>query len=94
MPAQLQLDSEAATLVEMVVLCLTGAGENVDLPFYHPGQFQKKKPTTMRPGVNGDQPLVIREPKTPIVLPSITRTLTDFQMFSAEQKISLVRINI
>ena len=48
----------------------------------------------LRPGVKGDQPLLLREPKTEIVMPEITRTLADFQTFAAEHNISLVRINI
>ena len=42
----------------------------------------------------GDQPLLLREPKTEIVLPEITRSLADFQTFAAKHSVSLVRINI
>ena len=63
------------------------------LPFYHAGQFQLKEPTILRPGVKGDQPLLLREPKTEIVMPEITRTLADFKTFAAEHSVSLVRIN-
>ena len=102
-PAQPQLGQEAAPIFEVVILYLTGAGEDLELLFYHPGQFQWKEPTILRLVFKGDQPLVMREPKTAIVMPDITRTLTmpdiirtltDFQTFAAEHNISLVRINI
>ena len=48
----------------------------------------------LRPGVKGDQPLLLREPKSEIVMPEITRTLADFQTFAAEHSVSLVRITI
>ena len=51
-------------------------------------------PTILKPEVKRDQPLVIREPKTAIVMPDITLTLINFQAFAAEHNISLVRINI
>ena len=44
--------------------------------------------------MKGDQPLLLREPKTKIVMPEITRTLADFQMFAAKHSVSLVRITI
>ena len=93
-PAQPQLGKEAAPIVDVVILYFAGAGEDVELPFDHPGQFQWKEPTILRPGVKGDQPLIIREPTTAIVMPDITGTLTDFQTLAAEHCISLVRINI
>ena len=92
-PAQPQLGQEAVPIVEVVILHLAGAGEYLELPFYHPGQFQWKEPTILKPGVKGDQPLLLREPKTAIVMPDITRILTDFQSFAAEHN-SLVRIDI
>ena len=46
------------------------------------------------PEVKGDQPLLLKEPKTKIVMTEITRTLADFQTFAAEHSVSLVRINI
>ena len=44
--------------------------------------------------VKGDQLLLLREPITEIVMPEITRTLADFQMFAAVHNVSLVRITI
>ena len=38
-PIQPQLNQEAAPIVEVIVLYLTGAGQDVKLSFYHPGQF-------------------------------------------------------
>ena len=35
-------------------------------------------PTILKPGVIRDQPLLLREPKTEIVMPEITRILADF----------------
>ena len=92
--AQLQPNQEVAPIVEVVLLVVAGESQDGKLPFYHPGQFQWKEPTILRPGVKGDQPLFLREPKTEIVMPEITRTLTDFQTFAAEHSVSLVRINI
>ena len=92
--ARPQLNQEVAPIVEVVLLVVTGESQDGKLPFYHPGQFQWKEPTILRVGVKGDQPLLLREPKTEIVMPEITRTLTDFQTFAAEHNISLVRINI
>ena len=92
--AQPQPNQEVAPIVEVVLLVVTGESQDGKLPFYHPGNFQWKEPTILRVGVNGDQPLLLREPKTEIVMAEITRTLTDFQTFAAEHNISLVRINI
>ena len=78
----------------MVLLVVAGESQDTKLPFYHPGQFQWKEATILRPGVKGDQPLLLREPKTEIVMPKITRTLADFQTFAAEHSVSLVRITI
>ena len=80
--------------MEVVLLVVTGESQNNKLPFYHPGQFQWKEPTILRPEVKGDQPLLLREPKTEIVMPEITRTLANFQTFAAEHSFSLVTINI
>ena len=92
--AQPQHDQETAPIVEVIILYLGGAGRDVKLPFFHHGQFQWKEPTILRPGLKGDQPLLIRKPKTVVVMPDISHTLTDFQTFAAEHNISLVRINI
>ena len=48
----------------------------------------------LRPGVKGDQPLLLTEPMIEIVMSKITRTLADFQTFAAEQRVSVERINI
>ena len=92
--AQSQPDQEVAPIVEVVLLVVAGESQDKNLPLYHPGQFQWKKPTILRPGVKGDQPLLLREPKTEIVMPEITRTLADFQTFATEHSVSLVRITI
>ena len=52
------------------------------------------EPTILRPRVKGDKPLLLRKPKTEIVMPEITRTFADFQTFAAEHSVSLVRITI
>ena len=44
--------------------------------------------------MKGDHPLLLRKPKTEIVMPEITCTLADFQTFAKEHSVSLVRINI
>ena len=93
-PAQLQSNQEVTPLVDVVLLVVAGGSKDGKLPFYHPGQFQWKEPMILRLGVKGDQPLLLREPKTEIVLPEITRTLADFQTFAAEHSVSLVRITI
>ena len=90
--AQSQPDQEVAPIV--VLLVVAGESQDKKLPFYHPGQFQWKDPTILRPGVKGDQPLLLREPKTEIVMPKITRTLADFQSLAAKHSVSLVRITI
>ena len=92
--AQSQPDQEVALIVEMVILVVAGESQDNKLPFYHPGQFQWNEPTILRPGVKGDQPLLLREPKTEIVMPKITRTLADFQLFAAKHSVLLVRITI
>ena len=48
----------------------------------------------LRAGVKGDQPLLLKEPKTEIVMLEITQTLSDFQTFATEHIIFIVRINI
>ena len=48
----------------------------------------------LRPGVKGDQPLLLRKPTTEIVMPEITRTLADFQSLASKHSVSLVRITI
>ena len=80
--------------MEVVLLNLSGESQDGKLPFYHPGQFQWKEPTILRAGVKGDQPMLLREPKTEIVMPKITRILADLQTFAAKHSVSLVRINI
>ena len=92
--AQSQPDQEVASIVEVVLLVVAGESQDGKLLFYHPGQFQWKEPMILRPGVKGDQPLLLREPTTEIVMPIITRTLADFQTFVAEHSVSLVRITI
>ena len=92
--AQPQPNQEVAPIVEVVLLVVAGESQDNKLPFYHPGQFQWKEPTILRPGVKGDQPLLLREPKTEIVMPEITHTLADFQSFAAKHSVSLVRITI
>ena len=77
--AQSQPDQEVAPIVKVVLLVVAVECKNEKLPFYHPEQFQWKEPTILRPGVIGDQPLLLRGPKTEIVMPKITRTLPDFQ---------------
>ena len=92
--AQSQPDQEVTPIVDVVLLVVAGEIKDGKLPFYHPGQFQLKEPTRLRPGVKGDQPLLLRETKTKIVMPEITRTLADFQTFAAVHSVSLVRITI
>ena len=92
--AQLQPNQEAALCEEVVLLVVTGDIQNGKHPFYYPKQFQWKEPTILQVGVKGDQPLLLRKPKREILMPKITRTLTDFQTFASEHNISLVRINI
>ena len=92
--AQSQPDQEVTPIVDVVLLVVAGESKNGKLLFYHPGQFQWKEPTILRPGVKGNQPLLLREPKTEIVMPEITRTLADFQSFAAKHSVSLVRITI
>ena len=93
-PAQLQSNQEVTPIEDVVLLVVAGESKDGKLPFYHPGQFQWKEPTILLPGVKGDQPLLLREPKTEIVMPKITRTLADFQSFAAKHSVSLVRITI
>ena len=93
-PAQLQSNQEVTPIVDVVLLVVAGARKDGQLPFYHPGQFQWKAPTILRPGVKGDQLLLLRVPKTEIVMPEITHTLADFQSFAAKHSVSLVRITI
>ena len=94
MPAQLQSNQEVTPIVDVVLLVVAGEIKDGKLPFYHPGQLQWKEPTILRPGVKGDQPLLLREPKTEIVMPKITHALADFQSFAATHSVSLVRITI
>ena len=61
--AQSQNYQEVAPIVEVVLLVVAGESQDKTLPFYHPGQFHWKEPTILRPGVKGDQPLLLREPK-------------------------------
>ena len=68
-PAQLQSNQEVTPIVDVVLLVVAGERKNGKLPFDNPGQFQWKEPTILRPGVKGDQPLLLREPKTEMVLP-------------------------
>ena len=49
--AQSQPDQEVAPIVEVVLLVVAGESQDKNLPFYHPGQFQWKEPTILRPGV-------------------------------------------
>ena len=93
-PSQLQSNQKVTPIVDIVLLVVAGESEDGKLPFYHPGQFQWKEPTILRPGVKGDQPLLLREPKTEIVMLEITRTLADFQSFAAKHSVLLVRITI
>ena len=93
-PAQLQSNQEVTSIVDVVLLVVAGESKNGKLPFYHPGQFQWKKPTILRQGVKGDQPLSLREPKTEIVMPEISRTLAGLQTFAAEHSVSLVLITL
>ena len=44
--------------------------------------------------MKGDNPLLLREPKTEIVMPKSTRTLADFQLFTAKHSVLVVRITI
>ena len=90
----MQLYQEAAPFEKLVILYLAGEGEDVKLCFYHPGQFQWKDPIILRSRVKGDQPLLMRVPKTPIEMPDIKRNLVDFQTFAKKHSISLVSINI
>ena len=92
--AQSQPDQEVASIVEMVLLVVSGESQDTKLPFYQPGQFQWKEPTILRPGVKGDQPLLLREPKTEIVMPEILRTLADIESYAVKHSDSLVRITI
>ena len=80
--------------MELVLLVVAGESKDGKFLFYHPGQFQWKEATILRPGIKRDQPLLLREPKTEIVMPEITRTLADFQRFGAEHSVLLVRFNI
>lgn len=41
----------------------------------------------------GNQPLLLKETKTKIVMQNITRTLSDFKTFAAKHIVSLVSIN-
>ena len=91
---QSQPDQEVDPIVEVVLLVVTGESKDGKHPFYYPGQFQWKEPTILRPGVKGDQPLLLREPKMVIVMPEITRTFADFFTFAAEHSVLLVRITI
>ena len=93
-PAQLQSNQELTPIVDVVHLVVAGESKDGKLPFYHPGKFQWKEPTILRPGVKGDQSLLLREPKTEIVMTKITRTLADFQSFATKHSVSLVRITI
>ena len=92
--AQSQPDQEVVPIVKVVLHVVAAEIQDGQLPFYHPGQFQLSKPTILRPGVKEDQPLLLRAPNTEIVIPEITRTLADFQTFSAVHSVSLVRITI
>ena len=51
--AQSQPDQEVASIVEVVLLVVAGESQDGKLPFYHPGQFQWKEPTILRPGGEG-----------------------------------------
>ena len=57
--AQSQPDQEVDQIDEVVLLVVAGESKDGKLPFYHPGQFQWKEPTILRPGVNVDQPLLL-----------------------------------
>ena len=92
--AQLPSNQEVTPIVDVVLLVVAGESKDGKFTFYHPGQFQWKEPTILRPGVKGDQPLLLREPKTERVMPEITRTLADFQSFAAKHSVSVVRITI
>ena len=92
--AQLQPNQEVAPILGVVLLVVAGESQDKTLPFYHQGQFQWKEPTILRPGIKGDQALLLREPKTERVMPEITHTLADFQSFTAKHSVSLVRITI
>lgn len=37
-----QLDQEAALIIEVIVLYLAGAGQDVKLQFYHLGNFNRR----------------------------------------------------
>ena len=92
--AQSQSDQEVAPIVDVVLLVVAGLSKDGKLPFFHPGHFQWKELTILRPGVIGDQPLLLREPKTEVVMPEITRTLADFQSLTSKHSVSLVHITI
>ena len=92
--AHSQPDQEVAPIVEVVLLVVDRESKDGKPSFYHPGQFQWKELTILRPGVKGDQPLLLRKPKIEIVMPEITRTLADFQSFASKHSVSLVRITI
>ena len=92
--AQRQPNQEVAPIVKVVLLVVTGDSQDGKIPFNHQGRFKLKEPTILRVGVKKDQPLLLKEQKTEIVMPKITRTLTDVQTFNSEHNISLVRINI
>ena len=51
MLAQLQPDQEVAPIVEVVLLVVAGERQDKILVCYHPGLFQWKEPTILRPGV-------------------------------------------
>ena len=76
------------------LLTLHGEETNGKLPFYNQGQLHFKDPRTLRPVLIGDQPLLIREPKTEVILPTVSRTLSEFTKFADQHGISLVKINI
>ena len=69
-------------------------GYGTKVPFIYQGQFKWEDPKTLIGGIKGDQALVIKMPKNPIVIPSVVRNIEDFKSFAEEHKISLVKINI
>ena len=58
-PAKLQSNQKVTSIVDVVLLVVAVESKNGKLPFYYPGQFQWKEPTILRPGVKGDQPLLL-----------------------------------
>lgn len=70
-------------------------GIAVDVPFFHPGQFKWQENTTvLENGGRGDQPLVLRRPLTPIVMPMVMRSLNEFKAFAAQRRVVLELVNL